>query len=314
MCPNALTDVGRSRFEGVTIAPPIPVLDHSNQRFVVATAMAARQHISPDARSRPRSIYGPEHRQWAALPERRCLYCGTSGPAGSEEHVLGVSLGNWWWVIPPDVVCHECNHGPLAKLDERLGAHPFIALTRTLTNIPGRKGQPPAVKASNLTMHRTADGDLRVETNHPRHAAIDDDLLTAQVKWNNVGPSQRKVTACALMKVGLGILWLATGPNETSQPRYNHVRDAVLSRASVPLKYGFDNSTFPNHALVVQVISDRLQTGLFVSLHYFGIELWAQSLGYESEASAEFIAGDVDHQYVDSEDAEPDSSSATPSV
>ena len=258
-------------------------------------------------------MYGPEHRQWAALPERRCLYCGIPSPAGSEEHVLGVSLGNWWWVIPPDVVCHECNHGPLAELDERLGAHPFIALTRTLTNIPGRKGQPPAVKASNLTMHRTAHGDLRVETNHPRHAAIDDDLLTAQVKWTNIGPAQRKVTARALMKVGLGILWLAKGPDETSQPRYDHVRDAVLSRASVPLKYGFGNSTFPNHALVVQVISDRLQTGLLVSLHYFGTELWAQSLGYESEASAEFIAGDVDHQYVDSEDVKPDSS-ATPSV
>jgi hypothetical protein len=297
----------------VTIAPPMPVLDHSNERFVVATAMAARQHLSPDVSSRPRSMYGPEHRQWAALPERCCLYCGISSPAGSEEHVLGVSLGNWWWVIPPDVVCHECNHGPLAELDERLGAHPFIALTRTLTNIPGRKGQPPAVKASNLTMHRTAHGDFQVETNHPRHAAIDDDLLTAQVKWTNIGPAQRKVTARALVKVGLGILWLAKGPDETSQPRYDHVRDAVLSRASVPLKYGFGNSTFPNHALVVQVISDRLQTGLLVALHYFGTELWAQTLGYESEASAEFIAGDVDHQYVDSEDVEPDSS-ATPSV
>jgi hypothetical protein len=171
-----------------------------------------------------------------------------------------------------------CNHGPLAELDERLGAHPFIALTRTLSNIPGRKGQPPAVKASNLTMHRTAEGDLRVETNHPRHAAIDDDLLTAQVRWTNIGPAQRKVTARALMKVGLGILWLAKGPDETAQPRYDHVRDAVLSRASVPLKLGFGNSTFPNHALLVQVISDRLQTGLLVSLHYFGTEL----LGSES--------------------------------
>lgn len=300
-----------TRFEGVTIAPPTPVLDLSGERFVVATGMADRQHVSPDVNSRPRSIYGPEHRQWAALPERRCLYCGTLNPDGSEEHVLGVSLGNWWRVIPPDVVCHECNHGPLAELDERLGAHPFIALTRTLTNIPGRKGQPPAVKASNLKMHRTAKGDLRVETNHPRHAAVDEDQLTAQVKWANVGPSQRKVTARALMKVGLGLLWLAKGPDETSQPRYDHVRDAVLCRASVPLKHGFGNSKFPNHALVVQVISDRLQTGLLVSLHYFGIELSAQTLGYESEGSAEFIAEDVDHQYVDPGGDEPDTSAAS---
>ena len=289
----------------------MPVLDLSSERFVVATAMAARQHVRPDVSSRPVSMYRPEHREWAALPGRSCLYCGTPDPKGSEEHVLGVSLGNWWWVIPPDVVCHACNHGRLAELDERLGSHPFVALTRTLTNIPGRMGQPPAVKASNLNVRRTADGDLRVETNHPRHAVIDDDLLTAQVKWTNIGPAQRKVTARALMKVGLGVLWLAKGPEETSQSRYDHVRDAVLRRASVPLKHGFGNSTFPNHALVVQVISDRLQTGVLVSLHYFGTELWAQSLGYESEASAEFIAEDVDHQYVESGDAEPASSAAS---
>jgi hypothetical protein len=289
----------------------MPVLDLSNERFVVATALAARQHVSPDVTSRPWSIYGPEHRQWAALPKKRCLYCGAPDPEGSEEHVLGVSLGNWWWVIPPDVVCHECNHGPLAELDERLKAHPFIALTRTLTNIPGRRGQPPAVTASNLKMHRTADGDLTIETSHPRHASIDDDLLTAQVKWTNIGPSQRWVTARALMKVGLGVLWLAKGPDETSQSRYDHVRDAVLRRAPVPLKHGFRNSTFPNHALVVQVISDRLQNGLLVSLHYFGIELWAQSLGYDSEASARFIAEDVDHQYVDLDDDRSQSSAVS---
>ena len=46
------------------------------------------------------------------------------------------------------------------------------------------------------------------------------------------------------------------------------------------------------------VISDKLAQGIHVSLNYFGIELWAQSLGYLSEASPEFIAGDTDHQYV----------------
>jgi hypothetical protein len=53
------------------------------------------------------------------------------------------------------------------------------------------------------------------------------------------------------------------------------------------------------------------QTGILASLHYFGTELWAQSLGYESEASAEFIAlTAVEHQYVDSSDDEPESSAA----
>lgn len=283
----------------------MPVLDLTNDRFIVAAGFAARQHVSPDVMSRPRSTFGPEHRRWAALAGRTCLYCGAPEPVGSEEHVLGAALGNWWWVIPPDVVCHSCNHGRLADLDQKLAGHPFIALTRTLTNVPGRSGQPPSVRASNLKMHRTDDGDLQVETNHRRHAAIDEDLFTAKAKWSNFGPAQRKETARALMKVGLGALWLARGPEETSHARYDHVRDAVLLRASVPLQHGFGNSKYPNHALAVMVISDKLAQGIRVSVDYFGIELWAQSLGYLSEASPEFIAGDTDHQYVQHSEEAP---------
>lgn len=39
-----------------------------------------------------------------------------------------------------------------------------------------------------------------------------------------------------------------------------------------------------------------------MSLNYFGIELWAQSAGYLSEASSEFVASDTDHQYVKRDD------------
>jgi hypothetical protein len=84
-------------------------------------------------------------------------------------------------------------------------------------------------------MHRSDDGDLQVETNHRRHAAINGDLLTAKTKWSNIGAAQRKETACALMKTGLGALWLARGREETSRARYDHVRDAVPLRASVPV-------------------------------------------------------------------------------
>jgi hypothetical protein len=293
-------------------APPMPILDLSNDRFIVAVGLAARQHVSADVISRPRSTFGPEHRRWAAVAGRKCLYCGTPDPVGSEEHVLGVSLGNWWWVIPPDVVCHSCNHGRLADLDQKLGHHPFIALTRTLTNVPGRSGQPPSVRASNLQIHRTNKGDLQVETNHPRHAAIDGDLVTSNAKWTNIGPAHRKETACALMKVGLGALWLARGPEETSRSRYDHVRDAVLRRSTVPLQYKFGNSEYPNHALVVKVISDKLAPGVLVSLNYFGIELQAQSAGYLSEASPEFIARDTDHEYLENSVANDNPTSGGP--
>lgn len=279
----------------------------SNKLAVTVLGAAARQHVAQDAESRPRSAYGAEHREWAARPGRLCLYCGAPDPEGSEEHVLGVSLGNWWWVIPPDVVCHACNHGRLSGLDEKLGRHPFIALTRTLTNIPGRADQRPEVGASNMRMWRDQDGELQLSQNGVGHARFDGDEVTATVKWTNIGPAQRKETAAALMKVGLGCLWLGRGPDETSQARYDHVRDAVLRRADVPLQYGFGNSDLPNHALMISAISLRSQTGMRVSLNYFGTELWAESAGYLNEAPAAFIAGDTDHLHVQGADAPADS-------
>jgi len=244
------------------------------------------------------------HLAWAAGSGRTCLYCRSLDPIGGEEHVLSVMLGNWFWVIPPNVVCHQCNHQQLSVLDTKLQQHPFIALVRTLANVPGRSGQPPQVGASNLKMARTNAGGLNVETNHTKHAALDGDELTARLKWSNFGPKQRGYAARALLKVGLGALWLARGPDETSLARYDHVRDAILGKTRVPMQHGHGNSTFPSHALSVMVSSDRLSLGVHVALNYFGVELWAETAGYVKEASRSFILGDTDHQYVAAVDEE----------
>lgn len=280
------------------VQPPFPILDVSNDRFVACVGLAARQHVSSDAAGRPRPTFGPHHRAWAARSGRVCLYCGSLDPVGSEEHVLSVALGNWFWVVPPDVVCGTCNHKRLSVLDSKLQQHPFIALVRTLSNVPGRSGQPPKVGASNLKMARTDAGDLNVETNHAKHAAVNGNLLHASLRWTNVGPKQRADTARALLKVGLGSLWLARGPDETARICYDHVRDAVLGKPRVPMQHGHGNSVFPAHALTVMVTSDRLRPGVHVALNYFGVELWAETAGYADEAPAAFIERDTDHQYV----------------
>lgn len=279
--------------------PHPPVLKNlSNDRFVGVAALAAREHVDSSPPGRRRPTLEARHRDWAASDVQTCLYCASPDPTGSEEHVLSVTLGNRFWVIPRDVVCDTCNHGRLSVLDTKLQRHPFIALVRTLANVPGRSGQPPKVGASNLKMARTDGGGLRVETNHAKHASLDGDELTASLKWSNIGPKQRGETAQALLKVGLGVLWLVLGPYETSQARYDHVRDAVLGKAPVPMQHGHGNSEFPSHALTVLVTSDRTRPGLRIALNYFGIELWAKTAGYSDEAPEAFIERDTDHQYV----------------
>lgn len=95
---------------------------------------------------------------------------------------------------------------------------------------------------------------------------------------------QQGDTARALLKVGLGVMWLAQGPGETAQTRYDHVREAIIGQTRVPMQYGHGNSEFPAHAFTVMVISDRTRPSVRVTLNYFGIELWAETAGYAHEA------------------------------
>ncbi len=277
-------------------AGPLPVLDLSSHGMIACVGMAARQHVVA-AEERPRAPRSSEHLAWAAERDRVCLYCSSPAPCGGEEHVLSVALGNWFWVIPPDVVCRTCNNEVLSVLDTELGKHPFIALMRTLHGVQGRKGQPPEVRASNVGLTRDRDGTLHVATNHERHVHQSEDELRTVLSWQNVGPAQRRVFARALLKIGLGILWLGRGPSETALPRYDHVRDAIRGDKRVPLRYGFANSELPGHALKVMAVGAESTPGILVSLDYFGIHLWAQSAGYREDADAEFLAKEIDVEF-----------------
>jgi hypothetical protein len=277
---------------------PFPVLDLSAHSFVVCLAAAGRSHVgnyAPD--QRPRPTLSAERSRWAASSDRVCLYCGEVEPTGGEEHVLSVALGNWFWVIPPHVVCSRCNSGVLSTLDSRLRAHPLIALVRTLVGITGRTGQPAEVGASNIRLRRNADGVLHIEADHARHMRRSDETVTMTPKWANFGPPQRRVTARALLKVALGTIWLAKGPDETRTARYDHVRDAVLGVNEVPLQYGFGNSQLPGHALQIMTVSQDSTPGLRVVLDYFGIQLWAETNGYRDEASPDFLSSEIDVEF-----------------
>src|SRR5204863_6329328 len=116
---------------------------------------------APDARPRPAA--SAQLQAWAADPDRRCPYCGDPEPEGGEEHVLSAALGNWFWVLPPNVVCARCNNQVLSRLDSVLLRHPLVAVIRVLAGITGRHGQPAHVGASNMRLRRDDEGGLHIE-------------------------------------------------------------------------------------------------------------------------------------------------------
>jgi hypothetical protein len=207
--------------------------------------------------------------------------------------MVSVGLGNYFWGMPPNVVCADCNHGVAAVLDQGLQEHPFIALIRTMTNITGRKGQFASVGASNLKISREGPNSLNVTTNNEKHVTKTEEVFAATLNWQNFGPRQRRLNARALLKIGLGALWLARGPEETVGERYDHIRDAIQDRGEVPLRGGFGNSPFPSHVLQITVLTAATIEGVSVAFDYFGTRLWALSFGYREQASEWFLSDEI---------------------
>jgi hypothetical protein len=107
---------------------PFPAVDLSNHGFVVALAAAGRSHVVAAAASD--RAWRPVHRRGSRGQvggDPYCLFCRAPEPVGSEEHILSVTLGNHFWVLAPNIVCGECNHGPLARLDYALQQHPKVS-------------------------------------------------------------------------------------------------------------------------------------------------------------------------------------------
>lgn len=261
-------------------------LDLSNNGFVACVGMVSRAEIA-NALRRGR---GSSSRRSELTADRRCLFCRSEHPVGGEEHVLSVALGNHFWVLPPNVVCASCNNGPLSRLDTALQEHPFIAMLRVLSSIPGRSGQPPTVGASNLRMARSDDGRLVIETDSFRHARDDGGDVQVRPSRQHFGPRHYDRTGRALLKTGLGLLRLVGGEGASNHTKYDHVRDSVLGDTTVPLRHAFGNSQLPTTALQIMLVAHNELAGVIVSLDYFGVRMCVETDGDAGTVSDEFLA------------------------
>lgn len=78
-----------------------------------------------------------------------CLFCrGDSSSSRSVEHVVPESLGNKTMVLPPTIVCDECNNYFARKVEAPvLGADPILAL-RHFEVVANKRGRVPSLQVS----------------------------------------------------------------------------------------------------------------------------------------------------------------------
>jgi len=98
-----------------------------------------------------------------------CLFCHEdSSLSKSVEHVLPESLGNTTMVLPPGIVCDNCNNYFARKIEAPLLTSDSMISLRYFENIPNKRGHTPSLHASVKTslgvpgeLHTWSEGPLR---------------------------------------------------------------------------------------------------------------------------------------------------------
>ncbi len=98
-----------------------------------------------------------------------CIFCQRdSAGSTSVEHIIPESLGNEDHVLPPGVVCDDCNHYFGSKVEGPLLGSDYFRHARCWSATPSKRGRVPGVRAlhpaskSLLEMVRDLDGSLHL--------------------------------------------------------------------------------------------------------------------------------------------------------
>ena len=83
-------------------------------------------------------------------PPNRCIFCDSSGPFNSVEHIVPESLGNDILVLAPGWVCDSCNNTHSA-FESRVLGHTIIGTERCVLGVVTKKGKPSRSKVHGIT-------------------------------------------------------------------------------------------------------------------------------------------------------------------
>lgn len=75
-----------------------------------------------------------------------CLFCKKESSASrSQEHIIPESLGNTRYVLPPGVVCDQCNNYFSREVEKPFLESAAVTLLRFHQAIPNKRGRVPAI-------------------------------------------------------------------------------------------------------------------------------------------------------------------------
>jgi hypothetical protein len=76
----------------------------------------------------------------------RCIFCkDDSSTSRSEEHIVPETLGNSRNILPPGIVCDQCNNYFARKIEKPVLDSGFFTVTRFTQALPNKRGRVPTV-------------------------------------------------------------------------------------------------------------------------------------------------------------------------
>jgi hypothetical protein len=106
----------------------------------------------------------------------RCLFCKKpSDLSRSREHIIPESLGNKSYLLPPGVVCDQCNNYFARKVEAPFLNSEEVLLLRFEQALESKKGRVPpaqgmAAEGVPIKLHRNPKEDFRLEIDLPPEA------------------------------------------------------------------------------------------------------------------------------------------------
>ena len=170
-------------------------------------------------------------RRLAPSAVAKCIYClSEDGPFESEEHFVPESLGNESLLLPRGVVCDECNHGLLAKLDQHLAEESAVSFLRAFyLPFNTKTGNYVKHKNKNFSISKTGPGLLELDTSRlprrQRRSLLKNNLTLSYDTRHPADP--RILFARSLFKMGLGLLAFDVGHREALHSKYNAARSFI---------------------------------------------------------------------------------------
>lgn len=227
-----------------------------------------------------------------ASPSRTgsCLYCLERDKPPSIEHVAKAALGPHVddLVLPKGAVCKPCNEHLGRQIDEAF-VHLFeVQLILGVFRIPDRNGRTiDELPLSNGRVLFTQEEMLHIEisgSGHVRERPKNRVLVELISKRRKSADQWRRATR-AILKTGLGLLYLAQGAPAALDPRHDNLRNAILGEPyeGYLLIGEFDLQRWPD--LTASLLFDLPGIDIGMRLRYGGLDLIADlTLGPANDA------------------------------